>query len=280
MFQEYLYGINTISSLLEVNSGRRKIFKILVNKGRANSPRIVRLLQIAENKKIPFNFLDNNDFYNHITENIKTPESKRAKNEETLNVSDQGIAASVSEYNYADFEKDLESGKGIFSNLPNNLIVILDGITDIGNLGAILRNCSAFDISGVIITKDRSAHVNSRVSKISSGALEEINVYCVTNIVSAIRILKENNYWVYGTTLDKSADVMAADKLEYVFPLALVFGSEQKGIGRLVAKNCDLMVRINTTGRMQSLNVSVTTGIMLYLVRQFEKKIPKPAGRE
>lgn len=184
----------------------------------------------------------------------------------------QGILAAVSAYNYSDLEDDLAGGT--YAD-KRSILVILDEITDVGNFGAILRNCSAFGANGVIISKNRSAEASNRVSKISSGALEEIKVYCVTNIVSAMNRLKSRGFWIYGTSPGEDKDVKPADSISYSFPLAVVFGSEQKGIRRLISENCDMLVKITMAGRMQSLNVSTSSGIMLYILNQFLLKNKK-----
>ena len=171
-------------------------------------------------------------------------------------------------YSFKDFEqitvKNLSDG---------SVFVILDEITDVGNFGAILRNCSAFGVAGVIISKNRSVEVNRRVSKISSGALEEINLYKVTNISRAIEELKEKGFWIYGTTLQLKPAVKLAHQVDFTFPMAVVLGSEDKGIGRLIEEKCDAMVSIDMPGAMQSLNVATATGVMLYIITQHHKKI-------
>ena len=168
---EFLYGINTIFSLLDTNSGKRKIFEIILNSGKLNSLRLTEIISKAKRKNIPIRELQSKRFADFAEERFYQEEIE----------STQGVIAHVSNYSFKDFEqiavKNLSDG---------SVFVILDEITDVGNFGAILRNCSAFGVAGVIISKNRSVEVNRRVSKISSGALEEINLYKVTNISRAI----------------------------------------------------------------------------------------------
>ena len=153
------------------------------------------------------------------------------------------------------------------------MLILLDEITDVGNFGSILRNCSAFGADGVIITKNRSVDANSRVSKISSGAMEEVKIYNVTNLSKTIELLKENGFWIYGTSSSDEKNILSAGDTEYVFPAAVVFGSEGKGMGKLVESKCDFLVTIEMFGHMQSLNVSTSSGIMLFLMKQYQKSL-------
>lgn len=254
---EFLYGINTISSLLNTNKGKRKIYEIILNSEKLNSSRIAEIISKAKQKNINIRELQSKKFIDFAENRLYQEEID----------STQGIVAHVSNYSFKDFEqiavKDLSS-KGVF--------VILDEITDVGNFGAILRNCSAFNVDGIIISKNRSVEVNRRVSKISSGALEEVNLYRVTNISRSIEELKKKGFWIYGTTLQLKPAIKLAHQVDFTFPMAVVLGSEDKGIGRLIEEKCDVMIRIDMPGVMQSLNVATAAGIMLYIITQHHKK--------
>ncbi|MCL5069464.1 MAG: 23S rRNA (guanosine(2251)-2'-O)-methyltransferase RlmB [Actinobacteria bacterium] len=254
---EFLYGINTVSSLIAANSGKRKIFEIILNSGKVNSSRIREVISKAEQKNIHTRKLEPNKFAGFAADNFYKEEIE----------STQGIIAHVSNYSFKDFEQITVKNSG-----DGSVFIILDEITDVGNFGAILRNCSAFNVAGVIISKNRSVEVNRRVSKISSGALEEVNLYRVTNISRAIDELKRKGFWIYGTTLQSNPTVKLAHQVDFTFPLAVVLGSEDKGIGRLTEEKCDVMVRIDMPGTMQSLNVATAAGIMLYIITQHNKK--------
>jgi len=269
MQPEKLYGINTTLSLLESNAGNRKIYEILVNSNKAGSSRITDIITRAGNKGIHVSFIEPVAFRNIFL--AGQPVNKLQQEDAA---STQGVIAMVSGYNYPDLEADLNniSRNKVAAETGKNIIfAILDGITDVGNFGAILRNCSAFGVGSVIISKNRSARPSSRASRISSGALEEIKVYSVINLASAIKTLKDSGFWIYGTTLSEGRKIRPADEVDFSFPAAVVFGNEQKGIGRLVRESCDVLVKIDLYGRMASLNVSVSTGIMFHIIREYEK---------
>jgi len=253
---EYLYGTNVIRSLLNVNAGNRKIKRILVSEGVYNRKKIADLLSIADKRG--------------ILVSRQSPDSLKEMSDDLLEgkrlSGSQSIIAEVTPYNYSDLLHSLTkkvTGKEVF--------LMLDGVTDIGNFSSILRNCSAFGASGVIISKHRSASVNNRVSKISSGALEEVKIFMVKNLVKTITILKDYGFWIYGSTLAKDISKDIGDT-EFTFPMVLVLGNEEKGISRLVQKNCDVLVKIPQRGSMQSLNVSVATGIFLYNIQEISPR--------
>ncbi len=140
----------------------------------------------------------------------------------TENVNSQGICARVSPYNYADLEHYLNKEAGGKSKL-----VVLDGITDVGNFGSIIRNCNAFDFEGIIIPERRSVALNERVSRISAGALEEVKIFRVVNIVRTIKELKDRGFWIYGTTLEITPEVKYLDEVR--FYISSCAGSWKRG---------------------------------------------------
>ena len=329
MNQEYLYGINTILALFNVNAGRRKIFGLTINGSKNKSPRLDEIISRASSKGIPVNVLEHGDFIKYLSNAFSVPKmaasgvqagremaSGRAASgkqagpgrqlpgrasayggskygsyairqpsaykpgadfyrrdpgeylsEEFLS-STQGIVAEVSNYSYPELDTDLKT-----LSQKKGLLLLLDEITDVGNFGSILRNCSAFGADGVIITKNRSVDANSRVSKISSGAMEEVKIYNVTNLSMAQELLKENGFWIYGTSSSDEKNMQSAGDTEYVFPAAIVFGSEGKGMGKLVESKCDFLVKIEMFGHMQSLNVSTSSGIMLFLMKRYQNSL-------
>ena len=260
---EFLYGVNPIYSVITVNSGRRKVYEIILNKSRKKSPRIKVIISKALKNGINVVELESYKFINLFKEHFNSFNSSSF-------TSIQGIAAKVSLYNYYSLEQYLNN-----DSIRESKLIILDGVTDVGNFGSIIRNCSAFGFDGIIISKNRSVDVNKKVSKISAGALEEVRIFRVTNIVRILKKLKERGFWIYGTTLDKTRKVKDVGEVEFIFPLAVVFGSEDRGISRLVGKNCDIMVTINTAGTAQSLNVSVASGILLYIIQGCRTKDQK-----
>ena len=170
----------------------------------------------------------------------------------------QGVIAIVPPYEYCEIEDILEYAK-LKEESP--FILILDGIEDTHNLGAIIRTAETAGVHGIIIPKRRSAQVNSTVSKVACGAVEYMKIARVNNINDCIKKLKELGVWICGT---------AVEAQEYYFnqdlkgPIGIVIGNEGKGMSELVKKNCDFLVKIPVLGKVQSLNASVSTGIIIY----------------
>ena len=144
------------------------------------------------------------------------------------------------------------------------LVLILDGITDPHNLGAILRSADQFGVDLVLIPERRSVQANETVVKVSSGAAQYVPLSVVTNLTREIKTLKDNGFWIYG------ADMAGEESYSMSFPArtAIVMGSEGNGISQLVRKNCDHIISIPMRGHIDSLNVSVATGILLYEFRR------------
>jgi 23S rRNA (guanosine2251-2'-O)-methyltransferase len=146
------------------------------------------------------------------------------------------------------------------------LILILDSIQDPHNVGAIIRTAECSGVDGIIITKHNSAPVNSTVVKTSAGATEHVKIAQVNNLINAFDELKENGFWIVGSSLENSKNYT---EIDYKMPAAVVVGNEEKGIRRLTAEKCDFLVRIPMKGNIQALNVSVAAGILLFeILRQ------------
>ena len=145
------------------------------------------------------------------------------------------------------------------------LLLVLDGIQDPHNLGACLRVADAFGAHAVIAPKDRAVGLNQTVSKVASGAAETVPYIAVTNLARTLRELKERGVWIYGTDAEAGQDLFSA-KLEG--PLAWVLGGEGTGMRRLTREHCDTLVGIPMFGTVESLNVSVSSGICLYETRR------------
>lgn len=168
----------------------------------------------------------------------------------------QGVVAEVDRYEYSSLQDIINVSK----KKKNPVILILDGINDPGNFGAILRSADAFDVAGVIIKKHGQVMVNSTVAKTSTGAINHVKVAQVSNLSQTLEILKKEGFWSVGT--DGLANTRYQD-LKYDFPCALIIGSEGEGISPLLLKRCDYKVKIDMYGHVNSLNASVATGIML-----------------
>jgi len=145
---------------------------------------------------------------------------------------------------------------------PISTLIALDHLQDPQNFGAICRTAEALGCHGILIPKDRSVPVSSGVYAASAGAIETIPIIQVSNLYSALKIFKESNYWVIGSTLNDDATVLW--ELQDYKKIVLVLGSEHDGIGKTVIKICDVLVNIPISGKIQSLNVSAAAAILIY----------------
>ena len=160
--------------------------------------------------------------------------------------------------------KRLEENENFLENIikkENLLLLILEHITDPHNVGACIRSAAAAGVDAVIVPKNRSCHLTPTVRKISSGGAELIPFIVVTNIVRTINKLKSEGVMIYGTDMEASK---LHNEISYSNKSALIIGSEEKGLKRLTLENCDEIIKINMPGRIESLNASVSTGIMLF----------------
>ena len=174
----------------------------------------------------------------------------------------QGVAASKSEQKYYDLYEIINESKK--SQYP--LLLILDSIQDTHNVGAILRSADCSGADGIIITKNNSAPINETVVKTSAGASEHVKITLINNLAQTIDELKQKGFWIVGSYLEGAKDYT---KVDYKVPIAVIVGNEEKGIRKLTADKCDHLVRIPMKGKIQSLNVSVATGVMLFeILRQ------------
>ena len=237
IFDDQIEGRNAVLELLESD---KDINKIYITKGELKGS-INKIVAIANEKKVI------------IVQKDKKQMDMMAQTENY-----QGVIAVVPPYEYADVEDILDVAK---KRNEDPFILILDGIEDTHNLGAIIRTAETAGVHGIIIPKRRAAQVNSTVSKVASGALQYMKIARVNNISDTISKLKDNGVWVCGTAID-------AEKYYYdqslTGPLAIVIGNEGKGISELVKRNCDFLVKIPMKGKVTSLNASVSTGIVVY----------------
>ena len=176
----------------------------------------------------------------------------------TNNPNAQGVAAKKSELKFFALEELISYSKK--SQYP--LLLVLDSIQDTHNVGAIIRTAECSSVDGIILTKHNSAPINETVAKTSAGATEYVKLCQVTNLAQTLKQLKEEGFWVIGSSLSDNSKVYT--EADYKIPLALVLGNEEKGIRRLTADSCDLLIKIPMTGRIRSLNVSVSAGIILF----------------
>lgn len=205
---------------------------------------ITDLVDLCKNRKIRFQFVNSNIL-----------------NNESVTKHHQGVIAYTSEFKYSATEDILDYAK---EKGEDPFILILDGIEDPHNLGSILRNCDCLGVHGVIIEKTRACQVNETVIKTSAGATSYVKVARVANINNEIEKLKKQNVWVYACELGGEN----LTKANLTGPVAIVIGSEGRGTGKLTLKTCDGTVTIPQFGKINSLNASVATGIILYEVRR------------
>ncbi|CAG7857050.1 23S rRNA (guanosine-2'-O-)-methyltransferase RlmB [biofilm metagenome] len=180
----------------------------------------------------------------------------------------QGIAMEVAlpgEYSESDLKDAVQTLEA------TALFLVLDNVQDPHNLGACLRTADATGVQGVIITKDNATGITPTVCKVASGAAETVPVYQVTNLARTMRWLKEQGIWVIGAAGETGQTVYQAD---LTMPMALVIGAEGSGLRRLTKENCDLLIKLPMMGSVESLNLSVAAGVMLYeVVRQRQEKL-------
>lgn len=176
----------------------------------------------------------------------------------------QGVVAKAGEMSLA---RNLDELLDAISGPP--LLLILDGVTDPHNLGACLRVADGAGAHAVIAPKDRAVGLNATAAKVASGAAETVPYITVTNLARTMRELKERGIWLTGTTDDAEKTLYDGD---FAVPTALVMGSEGEGMRRLTRENCDLLVRIPMEGSVESLNVSVASGVCLYEARRQRMK--------
>jgi 23S rRNA (guanosine2251-2'-O)-methyltransferase len=181
----------------------------------------------------------------------------------------QGVVAKVAPYAYSPLSDLFLDDAAVASA---DWILILDGVTDPRNFGALLRTAEAVGIRRVVIPKDRSVDVTPTVAKVSAGAVHHLKVYRVTNLRRAMVTLKEHGYWLVG--LDDHAPEQIYDRV-YQDRLGIVLGSEGRGIRPLILRECDYRVSIPMLGKVSSLNVAVAGAVFLYEILRQKRSIDK-----
>jgi 23S rRNA (guanosine2251-2'-O)-methyltransferase len=231
----YIHGIGPVLEALR--AGNRRIDRIIIAEG-ADRKRLAELIEQARLSGVQVR-----------------REPRVALDRIAVGANHQGVVAVTSMIGYADPD-DLISRAG-----AHTLLVLLDSIEDPHNLGAIIRTAECAGAAAVVITERRAAQVTDTVVKTSAGATEHLPIARVSNLASYIDELKRSKFWVVG--VDPSAKQRYTD-YDYSGPVALVFGGEGHGLHRLVLSKCDVSVSVPMQGRIQSLNVSVTVGVVLF----------------
>lgn len=237
----YIYGINAVSEALKA---RGRAFEWVGMAKERHDLRLQRLIEDCRRLSVPVRFVQ------------RTELDRMAGN-----AAHQGVVAVTSAKQYSDLDDVIAAKRGRYS-----LVVVLDGVEDPHNLGAILRTADASGADGVAIPERRAAAVTGTVTKASAGASEHLPIAKVTNIARTVEELKDRNIWTVG--LDEHGR-QTYDTVDYKMDCALVLGAEGKGLHDLVKKKCDFLVSIPMFGKVSSLNVSVAAGVVLYeIVRQ------------
>ena len=224
-----LSGIHPVAEALRSS---HPLERLLIAQG-AGGPRVQEIIDLARRASIPVRF-----------------EPRNALDRLAGSSAHQGVVALGAAKKYADLD-----------SVSSDLIVVLDGVEDPHNLGAIVRTAHAAGAGSIVIPERRAAGVTDVVAKAAAGALEHLPVVRVTNINRALEELKHRGYWIYG--LDERG-VEDYSKVDYGAPTVFVLGGEGKGLHEQTRKHCDLLVRIPMAGRISSLNVSVATGVVLF----------------
>ena len=231
MKQETVYGIRPVVEALE--SGRRKVFEVIDAVGSEEVARAAGARGVEVKRT-----------------------SRRRIEELARDGAHQGVAARVEPYPYSGLEEILST--------PEPLVIVLDGVTDPRNLGAVLRAADGAGAGGIVIPKDRAVGVSAAAVKASAGASEHVRVARVTNLRRALDTMKRTGLWVYAA----EAGGTPYTELDLAGAVALVLGSEGRGVRRLVREGCDGTVSIPMLGAVESLNVSVASAVLLYEARR------------
>ncbi len=242
MSEEIICGINPVKEALR---GSRKIFELFIADGTADQ-RVGKLSELASEKNIPTRRRSKVD----ITRLTGTDHH-------------QGVALRLESFSYTDFDDVLSACK---EKAGEAMLVVLDGIQDPHNLGALIRSAASAGAAAVVIPRDRAAGVTATAEKVAAGAAETIPIAQVTNIAVTLEQLKTAGFWIYGAD-EKSSQSLYQQKLKG--NIALVIGGEGEGIRPLVRKKCDVVFSIPLAGGVGSLNASVAGGIAMFeAVRQ------------
>ena len=208
------------------------------------------VLKELDKKKIKKIYVSSKETISYLKENnLKYTLVPKAHLDQMVKGNHQGIVVDVYDYEYFKLE-----------DIDSDFILILDHLEDPHNLGAIIRTCECAGVKNIVIPKDRSVLVNDTVVHISAGAIEHVKIIMVSNLINAITYLKEHGYFIYAASME-GEDYRS---ISYNDKKALVIGNEGKGISKIVKDNSDVIVSIPMKGELNSLNASVSAGILIY----------------
>lgn len=236
--ENYIYGKNSVAETLENSPSR--VNKVFIQKGIGLDNRLKKIIELCKDCSIVFNFADLKKFEGNFEEGVNL----------------QGVIANVSPIPYKDFDEFLDEAP----KEGYRKIIILDGVTDPHNFGAIIRTAAAGGYDGIIIQSRRSCTINATVEKISSGAVNKVPIIKVNSLNSAIQRLKENDWWIIALDVHTSNNYLEVDYRNMNF--ALVLGSEGDGITKTILNLADYKVKLPTN--FESLNVSCCCAVIVY----------------
>lgn len=240
-----IYGVNAVVEALR--AGTRQIESVTILES-ARPDRLKSLIELARQKGVPVHRVPRLDLDRTLGE-----------------VRHQGVVARIAAARYADADDLLDTLEAKIGSSDPPLVLGLDAIEDPRNMGSILRTSECAGVHGVFIAERRAVGLTGAVAKVAAGALEYVPVARVTNLVRLIEQLKARNIWVVGAAGDASQSYTDWD---WTLPAAIFLGSEGHGLHRLVREHCDTLVRIPVSGKLDSLNVSVAAGVLLYEARR------------
>src|SRR6476659_4131836 len=255
--QNLVYGLNSV--LEAVRAGRRSIDSITILES-ARPDRLKELVELARQKRIPVHRVPRLDLDRNLGE-----------------ARHQGVVARIAAARYADADELLEELEQKIGTSDPPFVIGLDGIEDPRNMGSILRTAECAGVHGVFVPERRASGLTDVVAKVAAGALEYVPVARVVNLVRLIEQLKARNIWVVGAAGDAK---QLYTEWDWKLPSAIVLGNEGHGLHRLVRENCDTLVRIPVLGNLNSLNVSVAAGVVLYEARRQRSVDQQTARRD
>jgi 23S rRNA (guanosine2251-2'-O)-methyltransferase len=235
-----IYGVLPVLEALRAET--RRVDKVLIADG-ARETRLAEIIELCRSRRIAWNRVPSEQFAQHLASGVNH----------------QGVIAFTAAADYVSTDEILDNAA------DQSLILLLDGVEDPRNLGAIVRVAECAGVDGVVIPERRAVGLTDTVAKSSAGAIEYVRVAKTANLNRFIEELKGKNIWVVGASGDAEMNYTDWD---WSRPSALVLGSEGSGLHRLVAENCDVLVKIPMYGKIDSLNVSVAAGVILFEVRR------------
>ncbi|HEY2963075.1 MAG TPA: 23S rRNA (guanosine(2251)-2'-O)-methyltransferase RlmB [Pyrinomonadaceae bacterium] len=243
--QNVIYGVNAVLEALR--AGKRQVETIVVLQS-ARPDRLKSVLELARERGVPVQRVPRLDLDHKLGE-----------------ARHQGVMARIAAAHYADADELLDQLATKVGTPDPPLVLGLDAIEDPRNMGSMLRTAECAGVQGVFIAERRAVGLTGAVAKVAAGALEYVPVARVTNLVRLMEQLKERNIWVVGAAGEANQSYTDWD---WTLPSAVFLGNEGRGLHRLVREHCDALIRIPLVGKLDSLNVSVAAGVLLYEARR------------